>query len=179
MISIVSLICQVLQSNLLNCMLVTQTKRRQYCCHIGDSIGGIITWLMSFSLSAKGCKATCWTVGWRQTKREQYCCDIEDSFDRVKSWLVLCYSSVKCLLNCMLMMQTCSQARNDIVRNSVICNPDTHFACASKQLIGLNVFVWNTSTMAILKKKRIRTWILSRLPLCNGFKTACEIVVNW
>ena len=53
MVSIVSLICQVLQSNLLNCMLVTQAKketvllpyRRQHWC--------IITLLMSFYSSAK------------------------------------------------------------------------------------------------------------------------------
>ena len=35
------------------------------------------------------------------------------------------------------MVQTCSQARNDIVRNSVICNPGIHFSCGSKQLIRL------------------------------------------
>ena len=99
LVNVLLLICQGLQSNLLDCRLKTQTKREQYCCHI------------------------------------------EDSFDSVITWLVLYYSSVKCSLDCMLMMQTCSQARSDTVRNSVICNPGTHFAFASKQLIRLNVFV--------------------------------------
>ena len=48
MVAAQSLTCQVLQSNLLDCMLMTQTrKEEQYCCHVGDSIGSIITWLVS------------------------------------------------------------------------------------------------------------------------------------
>ena len=122
LVNVLLLICQGLQSNLLDCRLKTQTKREQYCCHI------------------------------------------EDSFDSVITWLVLCYSSVKCSLDCMLMMQTCSQARKDKVRNSVIYNPGIHFACASKQLIRLNVLFEtnNISTMAMLKKNKQLVRLLFR-----------------
>ena len=113
LVNVLLLICQGLQSNLLDCRLKTQTKREQYCCHI------------------------------------------EDSFDSVITWLVLCYSSVKCSLDCMLMMQTCSQAQNDKVRNSVICYPGIHFACTSKQLIRLNVlFEKNKQLVRLL----LRNW---------------------
>ena len=122
LVNVLLLICQGLQSNLLDCRLKTQTKREQYCCHI------------------------------------------EDSFDSVITWLVLCYSSVKCSLDCMLMMQTCSQARKDKVRNSVIYNPGIHFACTSKQLIRLNVLFEtnNISTMAMLKKNKQLVRLLLR-----------------
>ena len=107
----------------INCMVVTQTKRKQYC--------SIITWLMSrLLLICQGLQSHLLDCRLKtQTKREQYCCHIEDSFDSIITWLGLCYSSSKCSLDCMLMMQTCSQARNDIVRNSVICLLSRHSFC--------------------------------------------------
>ena len=70
----------------------------------------------------------------------------------------------------MLMMQTCSQARKDKVRNSVIYNPGIHFACASKQLIRLNVLFEtnNISTMAMLKKKQAASKIVVEKLHGNG-----------
>lgn len=58
MVNVLLLICQGLQSNLLDCRLKTQTKREQYCCHIEDSFDNVITWLVLCYSSVK-CSLYC------------------------------------------------------------------------------------------------------------------------